>query len=250
MKHWSASFRFDAVNREIDIAFNFTTDAGGGDPDRTSPTLRRYHNLLWSKPLPDGTEFTLDDTDPYWYLRHSSDLGEFFLASDSIIHTFRNWEIFKPITTQIDPAEMDRFYHLAYTIGGMLVFPGNSIDRKMTINGARGCHPRIRDRFDLTLECIRRHYAGERSGKPLEAVLDRYADFFALFGDFTGYIDFFLLQDLVADDYSEIRFFTDDFDDFASDPLPRDLLTYRAYLDRSIAFINARNQRIQAQPST
>ncbi|WP_113903400.1 DUF6994 family protein [Brevibacterium celere] len=32
-----------------------------------------------------------------------------------------------------------------------------------TINGARGLHPRIVDRFDLTLECIRRHYRGEPS---------------------------------------------------------------------------------------
>ena len=76
-----------------------------------------------------------------------------------------------------------------------MVFPGNQVDGKMTINGARGCHPRIRDRFDLTLECIRRHYLGEPS--PLSDTLARYADFFGLFGDFAGYVDFFHLQDLV-----------------------------------------------------
>ena len=44
----------------------------------------------------------------------------------------------------------------------------------------------IRDRFDLTLECIRRHYLDEPS--PLSATLARYADFFGLFGDFAGYV--------------------------------------------------------------
>lgn len=41
----------------IDVAFDFRTDAGGKDPDSHSPTLRRYHRLLWSKPLPSGEPF-------------------------------------------------------------------------------------------------------------------------------------------------------------------------------------------------
>ena len=43
--------------------------------------------------------------------------------------------------------------HVSHLYG---LFPGNQIGRKMTINAARGCHPRINDRFDLTVECIRR----------------------------------------------------------------------------------------------
>lgn len=36
----------------IDTAFDFRTDTPPGrDPDSHSPTLRRYHQLLWSKPL-------------------------------------------------------------------------------------------------------------------------------------------------------------------------------------------------------
>ena len=50
--------------------------------------------------------------------------------------------------------------------------------------------PRIAGRFDLTVECIRGHYLDEPS--PLSDTLARYADFFALFGDFDGYVDFFL----------------------------------------------------------
>ncbi|MCG8654879.1 hypothetical protein [Yimella sp. NH-Cas1] len=36
------------------------------------------------------------------------------------------------------------------------MFPANPIGGKVTINGAKGFHPRIKDRSDLTLECIRR----------------------------------------------------------------------------------------------
>jgi hypothetical protein len=46
---------------------------------------------------------------------------------------------------------------LTYTMGGMMLFPSNVVEGKMTINGARGCHPRLKDRFDLTVECIRLH---------------------------------------------------------------------------------------------
>ena len=86
---------------------------------------------------------------------------------------------------------------IGYTIGGMMLFPGNRVGGKMTINGARGFHPRIKDRFDLTVECIRRHYRDEPS--PLSDTLARYADFFGLFGDFQGYVEYFLLQDLVSE---------------------------------------------------
>ena len=50
-----------------------------------------------------------------------------------------------------------------------MVFPGNRIDGKYTINVARGLNKKIADRMDLTLECIRRHYLGEDS--PLRDVL-------------------------------------------------------------------------------
>jgi hypothetical protein len=39
----------------IDITFDFRLETPGypkTDPERVSPTLRRYHELLWSKPLP------------------------------------------------------------------------------------------------------------------------------------------------------------------------------------------------------
>ncbi|WP_352311546.1 hypothetical protein, partial [Psychrobacter sp. W2-37-MNA-CIBAN-0211] len=80
--------------------------------------------------------------------------------------------------------------------------------------------------FDLTLECIRRHYEGEAS--PLDQALLRHADFFRLFEDFRGYVDFFLLQDLVTDDYTSVRFFTP-FDNFTTPALPGTPEAYERY---------------------
>jgi hypothetical protein len=112
----------------------------------------------------------------------------------------------------------------------------------MSINQARGMHPEIKDRFDLTLECIRRHYAGQAN--PLGNALAVHAGFFGLFGDFAGYVDHFLLNDLVTGDYASVRFYTE-FDDFPSDPLPASSVAeYREYMRRLIDFIRARNARI------
>lgn len=109
----------------------------------------------------------------------------------------------------------------------------------MTINKARGMHPRIADRFDLTLECIRRHYQDEES--PLASTLSEYAGFFELFNDFSGYVDFWLLQDLVGDD--QIRFWLP-FDDFQTRAVPQDVESYLRYSQGREDFITARNARI------
>ena len=127
-----------------------------------------------------------------------------------------------------------------------MIWPSNKVDGAMTINGARGFDRSIADRFDLTLECIRRYYLGEPSPTGLlGSALARYPEFFALFGDFEGFVDFFLLQDLVDEATSTVKFFTP-FEDFTTSPLPGTLDAYRAYRDRSVEFIEARNRRIAA----
>lgn len=116
----------------------------------------------------------------------------------------------------------------------------------MTLNGARGFNSKIAGRFDLTLECIRRYYDGRRRLSPLEDVPVRYKKFFALFGDFNGYVDFFLLQDLLNDD-GTIDYFHR-FKDFDTPAVPNDETEHLKYLAKSNSFIRARNARINAQP--
>ena len=110
----------------------------------------------------------------------------------------------KDIVDQVARTEINHFFKTASTIGGYIIFPANRVDNKMTINGARGLNRNIKDRFDLTLLCIKNFYEGKDS--PLNNVFERYKDFFTLFGHFEGYINFFLLNDLVKDD-SSINFF-------------------------------------------
>jgi hypothetical protein len=216
----------------------------GKDPDACSPTLKQYHKLLWSKPLPSGRVFTLQHTVRGHYLHHGSNPVEFSLTSDSAIPTFTRWGFAKKHPELCSDEENETFMKTAYTIGGMMVFPGNRIDGKWTLNQARGCLRKISDRLDLTLECIRRHYLGLDGPNPLGETLNRYGTFFALFENFEGYVNFFLLQDLVTESYSAVRFFMP-FDDFTGSAVPRDFDTYAEYRRRSIAFVEARNRRIE-----
>lgn len=226
----------------IDTTFDFRSDTPPGkDPDTHSPTLRKYHKLLWSKRLPGGVVFELVDTISQKYLYHQSELGEFLLSSDSVVPCFAREPRISHIIKQIPSQELDTFKWISYTIGGMMVFPGNRIGGKMTINGARGFHPQIKDRFDLTVECIRRYYLNEVS--PLSETFNRYSDFFALFEDFRSYVEFFLLQDLVSKDFSTVKFFTP-FDDFKTSPLPACREAYVRYKQLAMDFIEARNSRI------
>jgi len=101
---------------KLDFTFNVYTDANGGDPDSTSPTLRSYHKLLWSKPLPNGQTFELDNKKSGTYLYHKSELGEFNLGSDAITHSYRNQTRKQWLIKQI-PNEVNELFDIGSTIG-------------------------------------------------------------------------------------------------------------------------------------
>lgn len=220
----------------IDIDYDFRNDSGGKDPDSYSQTLKAYHQLLWSKDLPTQGSLQLNEN-----LDFLSPQKSFFFASDSIIPTYSYWRSYQHIINQIAQDKLWYFDYKSYTIGGMLIFPRNKIDNQMTINMARGINKSIRDRFDLTLECIRLYYNDSRS--PLFDVLNRYSDFFRLFKSFDGYVAFFHLQDLLTDK-QQINFFLP-FDGFDSDALPKDKEAYNLFMENSLHFIDARASRIK-----
>ena len=67
-------------DRGFDPTFDFTKEVRDDeDPDERSRTLREYHKLLWSKPLPSGRMFALevifDIERSRYFLRHQSSLG-------------------------------------------------------------------------------------------------------------------------------------------------------------------------------
>lgn len=223
---------------KIDVIFDFRQDSKCGDPDTDSPKLYDAHKILWSKILPSGKNLDLEITsDTYGRLLIKNNLYSHFSSDRMCPHfdgkynnRFAGW---------LSDIERDEFKYTVRTIGGHIIFPAHRKDG-FTINQARGVNRIISDRFDLTLECIRRFYQKERS--PLHDTLIRYSDFFDLFVDFNGYIDFFMLQDFI--DYEGQVNFSLPFDNFYRSPLPLTIDEYRQYSIHTIEIINRRNKRI------
>lgn len=221
---------------DIDVDYNFFDDTPKGkDPDSHSRTLRRYHQLLWSKPLPDGRPFELHAgraLSPY--LVYEADGTRIVLGSDTI--ATRHRKKLHHLYSQLPDEVNDAFLERSYTICGFMIFPVS----QGSLNQNRGTHPRIQDRWDLTLEAIRRFYEGGTS--PLTSTMDRHSDFFELFCSFVGYIEHFHLGDFV-DANGAVRFLLP-FDNFESPALPSDLATYARYRLDSLELFEARRLRI------
>lgn len=223
-------------NEDFDVDFNFFDDTPEGkDPDSHSRTLRRYHQLLWSKPLPDGRPFELHAgraLSPY--LVHEAHGTRTVLGSDTIAtrHRRKLHHLFAQLPDEVN----DAFLRRSYTICGFMIFPVSP----GSINQRRGTHPRIQDRWDLTLEAIRLFYEGGTS--PLARTMERHESYYSLFGSFAGFVDHFLLDDFV-DSRGAVRFLLP-FENFDLLPLPSDLPTYARYRLDSLELFEARRLRI------
>lgn len=229
----------------IDTEFDFRQEVGGKDPDAFSLTLKQYHQILWNKALPNGKSLQIISAKGK-YLVGICEGNSIDLSSDSIINS-----LIKPLTNNKKTSsiinecslQVDQLRKKGNTIGGFLLLPRKKIDGKLTINAARGFNRKIADRFDLTLECIRLYYL--QLDSPLKNDLERYSKFFDLFSEFKGYVQFFLLDDLVNDSYTEIKFFSSINQAFLSAPLPKNKAEYLIYAENSLRFVESRNERIK-----
>jgi len=226
----------------INTTIKMDADANGKDPDSYSYQLASFHQKLWSKPSPNGEVLNLlIKGRTRFSLVHLGKSDRLIFKSDSIAHTMSSWKRMKTIIFQLPKEEIQKFFDLASTIGGYVIFPSMKVDKKPTINGIRGFHPKIRDRFDLTLECIRLFY--EEQPSPLYEHLKRYRWFLEYFVDFKGYVTFFFLQDLLDDD-QQIKFLLPfgSFDEYVV--IPRNKEEYVHYMKNLIDFVETRNSRI------
>lgn len=245
----------------FDTSFDYKTDesrkakrgkSGGlGDPDANSVRLRADHELLWTKEFCSGDRFapsaSLTRSNEYLIFTDSSGARHCY-GSDAITASYTKWMRPQSLVDAIAGLSYEqraRYLDPPYTIGSAMIWPVRNKDRP-TINQARGTRSLISDRIDLTLECIRRHYAGEPES-PLADVINAYADFFALFGQrekgFRCFVDFFHFQDLVTPDYDDIRFFLP-FDNFQRRGTPATTEEYVEYRENVLEFINKRGQRM------
>lgn len=246
--------------RDIDVHFDFTSDtpgfwdgfwernsglgAGNSDPDSRSPMARRYHQLLWSRQLPNGEVMKLEDGKSRYYLKWK----DIYFGSDSITATFRyyrNMDLLQQVEKRVPDYKIfvDDYLRKLYTIGGMILLPSF----RWCLNQARGCCRSISDRWDLTLECIRRYYSGEQPN-PLYKTFENPANikFFSLFVDFKGFVDFFFLQDCVTEDYRKVILWLDTpilFID--TNPIPKTVEDYFDFINKELTFVDQRNKRIE-----
>lgn len=239
------------MHKKIDVTFDFTTDtpnywetfkngASESDPDVWSPKMREYQQLLYSRVLPNGELFDLKigDNPIYNYLYWKN----FRFGSDSIINMYAHHKSLKWLIDDIKKIHNfddlhEKYIREGYTIGGEIIFP----KRPQSINVMRGTNSQIMDRFDLTLECIRRFYNNEQS--PLYDVLKEDKNFFELFLDFKKYVDFFFLNDLISDDYKSVKFYLK-FDNFKGNPRPQTIEEWNILYDKQMEFLHKRNLRI------
>lgn len=233
----------------IDTYHNFTTEKedywndywsrnnglGGSswDPDSNSKVLRDYHRALWSRDLPNGMHMNLSEDLTWNGMR---------FGSDSIIVSFRYKD--QPLAEEIKKALPDykKFFYeyiqKSNTIAGYTIFPKHS----GSMNQNRGTNHLIRDRWDLTLECIRRFYCNEQS--PLSDTIEKDKEFYDLFVDFKGYIDYFFFNDCVSDDYRHVNIWIGDAD-FKESGLPKTTEEYFKYIEAEMSFLEKRRNRIQ-----
>ena len=233
----------------FDGSFNFRSDTPAGkDPDAHSPTLRAYHQLLWSKTTPSGVTLALDAPRArrQGYLTHTWPDGrrEWF-GSDAITGSYSRWMRPKALVSAreaLDAAQRARYLDPPYTIASAMIWPVRSKQR--SINQARGTRHVIADRMDLTLECIRRHYNGQQAS-PLADVLAAHDDFFALFSTFAGFVEFFHFQDWVNPSYDSVNFFLP-LEDFTRPGVPVSVQEYVSYRESVLTRIEQRRHRMDA----
>lgn len=234
----------------FDTSFDYKTDKprkSKPDAYRDSRRLRSDHQLLWTKKLNSGDLFkpTAPSVRRHGYLifKDTSETRHWY-GSDAITASYTGWLRPRPLVDAIaglKEEQRSRYLNPPYTIGSSMIWPVRKKDRP-TINQARGTNRLIGDRMDLTLECIRRHYAGKPES-PLSSVLNAYDDFFKLFGDFKGFVEFFHFQDLVTPCCDEVRFYLP-FDHFERSGTPATTDEYVTYREATLEFIAKRGQRM------
>lgn len=231
--------------------------AGGQprDPDAWHRGLRESHRILWSRPLRTGNSWSFRPKSG-WYLKNAEprekEPAEWSVGSDNFATTHTSA---LPTMAAGIRGYDKKHLHAFCTIGGYIVFPNglaqtrktNARARKWTLNQARGCDPRISDRFDLTLEAIRLYFNGSttRDANPIGDVLDAYGWFFDSFGKgaegFDAYVDYFFLNPMVSGG-RVVALYGRDLD-FGS-ALPSCESTYRDYIENQSAVVKMRNELI------
>lgn len=237
--------------KEIDYSTACFADLTQGfpyaDPDAKCEELREMHYRLYNRyALYINRPFSFEKKYPlsfsegrYFYLLEN---GSCRLGSDTMNSSYLYYEALKNIKSEMEKcgrnaeAEIEKYRkNIIYRPGNFIVFPKNSSN---SINTVRGCCGKIKDRFDLTLDCIKKQYADKDN--PLSWVLRKHwEDFFDRFNGFNEYINFFMLEDYLDEKDNVVRFIDNKYH-----ILPQTLEEYDEYIRRISAVIEKRTKRI------
>lgn len=168
------------------------------DPDAFSERLYDFYETIWNIQK-QKLNLNLPEVKKVWNGNAWELVGvadkNFRLGTDSIISVYWHRNDMRGFIAQLIETEGHDFKHYigkylqkANTIGGFMLFPRH----RQSLNQTRGVNARINDRFDLTLECIRRMYL--KKDNPLQSALERDKSFFDGFGTFENYVNFFCLN--------------------------------------------------------
>jgi len=226
----------------IDVNYQFHICKNGNekfDIDLQCREIYDYHKVLWQRKLPNGKmlHFEIRKNRGGYYLFEMNSKIRF--GSDSILHTYRNYSKgkIKNLIKEFNQNDLNQFYEKLTTIGGYIIFPKHM----NSLNQRRGNHSLVADRFDITLDSIRKYYRGEKIDYPLRNDLEKDREFFSWFIDFESYVSFFYLDDLVDKKSRRILFFSED------KPLPTSKASYLIYKANVLSFLEKRNRRIHKE---
>ena len=119
----------------IDVAFDFTSDTPN------------YWNNFWDDGVLGGGGADPEAVSKTLQTYHQFLWSKLLPNGEQMNLSMPNYQSF-----------IEDFIHRTYTIGGSIIFP-----KENSINRARGVNPFIKDRWDLTLECIIRYYKNDSS---------------------------------------------------------------------------------------
>lgn len=212
------------------------------DPDSESKILQQAHEKAWSKTLPGSQERMLlkrkKESNGYVLEWNGHRYGSDIIVTSFIVYVgCDDWQEKNQNMFKHEIENVKEFYR---NIGSFTIFPKH----KDSINCVRGRYnSKIYDRIDLTLDCIRKCY--NHQDNPLYTVFVKDKEFFDLFKNFAGYVDFFCFQDLVSDGHVRdlMRGGFVDEESFAS-PLPKNVDEYEQWMKNQLQFVQARTEKI------
>lgn len=237
-------------------------NSGLPDPDAFSEILYDFYAELW-KYQKEKLKLNVPEVENKWKGSYWELIGvnnnQFRLGTDSIMsiywHRFDMREFIKKLIKENFRNFIKEYLLKSNKIGGYIVFPRHI----QSINQQRGTCSKVNDRFDLTLECIRRYYVEKENDNPLFSVLNKDEKFFNMFGEdkegFEKYTEFFCLNESYDDKQNWVNekgqvlnlFDNQPLDDWnfnRDNPLP-DKNNWWIFYHNIMSRLDARNQQIK-----